>query len=149
MSNINCSNCNHSLYDDVWGEYKCKKKQRVCTVSELAMGCWDYEKPGTKQDAPTPEILVRSGATFTPSVSASGILSWSNNKGLPNPASVNIRGPKGEAGERGEKGEDGAQGPQGETGPQGPQGPAHDLNTEIWTFELEDGNVVTKEVVLK
>ena len=41
------------------------------------------------------------GATFTPSVSASGTLSWTNNKGLPNPGSVNIRGPAGADGEDG------------------------------------------------
>ena len=35
------------------------------------------------------------GATFTPSVDAEGNLSWSNNKGLANPATVNIKGPQG------------------------------------------------------
>ena len=50
------------------------------------------------------------GATFTPHVDASGNLSWSNNKGLANPDTVNIMGPRGE------------QGPTGETGPQGPAG---------------------------
>lgn len=38
------------------------------------------------------------GATFIPSVSADGTLSWTNNKGLPNPISVNIMGPAGAAG---------------------------------------------------
>lgn len=33
-----------------------------------------------------------NGATFTPSVNANGDLSWSNDKGLPNPKTVNIRG---------------------------------------------------------
>lgn len=37
------------------------------------------------------------GATFTPSVSADGVLSWTNDKGKTNPASVNIKGPKGDA----------------------------------------------------
>ena len=41
------------------------------------------------------------GATFTPSISADGDLSWTNNKGLSNPSTVNIRGPKGEQGEPG------------------------------------------------
>lgn len=74
------------------------------------------------------------GAVYTPSVSSEGVLSWSNNGGLSNPESVNIRGPKGDtgatgpqgpAGETGPQGPQGApgpQGPQGETGPQGPQG---------------------------
>lgn len=35
------------------------------------------------------------GATFTPSVSEDGVISWTNNKGLANPASVNIKGPAG------------------------------------------------------
>ena len=41
------------------------------------------------------------GATFTPSVDAAGNLSWTNNKGLTNPPTVNIKGPKGDAGEGG------------------------------------------------
>ena len=39
------------------------------------------------------------GATFTPSVSPDGVLSWTNDKGKTNPASVNIKGPKGEKGD--------------------------------------------------
>lgn len=38
------------------------------------------------------------GATFTPSVDATGNLSWTNNKGLTNPPTVNIKGPKGDSG---------------------------------------------------
>lgn len=37
------------------------------------------------------------GATFTPSVDSAGNLSWSNNQGLANPPTVNIKGPKGDA----------------------------------------------------
>ena len=33
-----------------------------------------------------------AGATFTPTVSEDGTLSWTNDKGLPNPAPVNIKG---------------------------------------------------------
>ena len=67
-----------------------------------------------------------NGATFTPAVSAAGVISWSNDKGLANPASVNIMGPQGPAGATGATGATGPQGPQGprgETGPQGLQGP--------------------------
>lgn len=72
-----------------------------------------------------------AGTTFTPSVSAAGVISWTNDGGLENPTPVNIKGPKGDQGpkgETGEKGETGAQGPQGEPGEkgepgaQGPQG---------------------------
>ena len=38
------------------------------------------------------------GATFTPSVDAQGNLSWTNNKGLENPPTVNIKGEKGDSG---------------------------------------------------
>ena len=41
------------------------------------------------------------GATFTPNVDANGNLSWTNNGGLANPPTVNIKGPKGDAGEGG------------------------------------------------
>lgn len=34
-----------------------------------------------------------NGATFTPHVDSSGNLSWTNDKGLPNPETVNIKGP--------------------------------------------------------
>ena len=50
------------------------------------------------------------GTTFTPSVSADGTLSWSNDGGLPNPDPVNIRGPQGK------------QGIQGDAGPKGDPG---------------------------
>ena len=96
------------------------------------------------------------GATFTPSVSADGTLSWTNNKGLTNPEPVNIKGPRGDTGPqgpqgpkgdaftyadftgeqlaalKGEKGDTGATGATGATGPQGdkgdtgPQGPKGD-----------------------
>lgn len=40
-----------------------------------------------------------NGATFMPSVDKEGNLSFTNDKGLSNPKSVNIRGPKGEKGD--------------------------------------------------
>lgn len=38
------------------------------------------------------EIEGAPGATFTPSVSSAGVLSWTNNASLPNPDPVNIKG---------------------------------------------------------
>lgn len=38
-----------------------------------------------------------NGVTFAPSVSENGDLSWRNNGGLPNPKTVNIRGPQGDS----------------------------------------------------
>lgn len=62
------------------------------------------------------------GATFTPAVSAEGVISWTNDKELPNPQPVNIRGPQGEQGVQGVQGPQGEQGVQGVQGPQGEQG---------------------------
>ena len=62
------------------------------------------------------------GATFTPSVSADGIISWTNDKDLPNPEPVNIKGVKGDKGDKGDRGQQGVQGVQGERGEQGQKG---------------------------
>lgn len=58
------------------------------------------------------------GTTFTPSVSAAGDLSWTNDGGKANPAPVNLKGPQGETG---------PQGPTGATGPQGAPGKDYTL----------------------
>ena len=62
------------------------------------------------------------GATFTPNIDDNGNISWSNNGGLENPPTKNIKGPKGEKGDTGQTGAQGPTGPQGKQGPQGPQG---------------------------
>ena len=51
-----------------------------------------------------------NGATFTPAVDDAGNLSWSNDKGLANPDTVNIKGAKGDKGEKGDTGAKGADG---------------------------------------
>ena len=51
-----------------------------------------------------------NGATFTPAIDSDGNLSWTNDKGLANPATVNIKGPKGDTGQKG------AAGAKGDTG---------------------------------
>lgn len=67
------------------------------------------------------------GVTFTPNVSAEGVISWTNDGGLPNPPPVNIMGPQG------------IQGLTGQTGPQGPQGPKGD---GMYAFEIRaDGHL--------
>lgn len=45
-----------------------------------------------------------AGATFIPTVSSEGVLSWSNNGGLSNPTAVNIKGPTGAKGDPGTNG---------------------------------------------
>ena len=69
----------------------------------------------------------KDGTTFTPSVSAAGVLSWTNDGGKANPAPVNIKGPQGETGPTGPQGETGPQGPTGATGPQGAPGKDYTL----------------------
>lgn len=54
-----------------------------------------------------------NGATFTPSVSTEGVISWTNDKNLTNPDPVNIKGPQGQPGE---DGADGANGVDGQNG---------------------------------
>lgn len=70
------------------------------------------------------------GTTFTPSVSAAGDLSWTNDGGKDNPAPVNLKGPQGETGPTGPQGETGPQGPTGATGPQGAPGKDYTLTDE-------------------
>ncbi len=60
-----------------------------------------------------------NGATFTPSIVGEGWLSWSNDKGLPNPDDFYIKGDQGEQGIQGEKGDTGATGAKGEKGNNG------------------------------
>lgn len=43
----------------------------------------------------------KDGTTFTPSVDQEGNLSWSNTDGKENPATVNVKGPKGDPGDTG------------------------------------------------
>lgn len=60
-----------------------------------------------------------NGTTFTPTVSSTGVLSWTNNGNLVNPTSVNIKGPKGDTGATGAPGATGPQGPKGDKGDTG------------------------------
>lgn len=62
------------------------------------------------------------GYVFTPSINSEGVVSWTNNGGLPNPEPVSVRGPQGVKGDTGDQGPQGERGLQGETGPQGPKG---------------------------
>ena len=64
-------------------------------------------------------IQGKTGVTFTPHVDSQGNLSWTNDGGLENPVTVNIKGQKGDTGK-----DSTVPGPQGEsiTGPVGPRG---------------------------
>lgn len=107
--------------------------------------CVFYVRPGSydpaavEADAPDPteleayyakvQALLKdigqgvNGTTYTPSVSAAGVISWTNDGGKDNPEPVNIKGPKGDTGPQGSPGKDGEQGPQGEPGKDGAAGP--------------------------
>lgn len=76
--------------------------------------------PGAKGDT---GAQGPTGPYFTPSVDASGNLSWTNNGSLSNPATVNIKGPQGDQGPQGPKGDQGEQGPRGIQGPAGADAP--------------------------
>ena len=88
---------------------------------------WKY----IRADATEQEIIVQRikhtpGVTFTPTVSADGVISWTNDGGLENPEPVSIKGPKGDPGPEGPAGEQGPAGPKGDPGEQGPAGPKGD-----------------------
>ena len=85
-------------------------------------------------------LISESGAaaTFTPSVSADGTLSWTNNKGLPNPEPVNIKGPQGETGPQG------PQGPKGDTGATGQAGASGADGKSAYQYAQESGYTGTE-----
>lgn len=107
--------------------------------------CVFYVRPGSydlaavETDAPDPtelesyyakvQALLKdigkgvNGTTYTPSVSAAGEISWTNDGGKDNPEPVNIKGPKGDTGPQGAPGKGGERGPQGEPGKDGASGP--------------------------
>ena len=79
------------------------------------------------------------GVTYTPSVSADGVLSWTNDGDRENPESVNIKGPQGREGPQGEQGETGPRGPMGPQGEQGEPGTSiKPLGTKESTEELPE-----------
>ena len=53
--------------------------------------------PGANGQDGEPGADGKNGATFTPAVDTNGNLSWTNDGGLPNPETVNVRGAQGEA----------------------------------------------------
>ena len=74
-----------------------------------------------------------AGVTYTPSVSEDGVISWTNNGGLPNPEPVNIMGPRGADGKDGANGKDGKDGVNGNDGEDGADGKTPVKGTDYWT----------------
>lgn len=84
------------------------------TAAFMAMISLDTDAQNVKlQIAPLGGETGTDGATFYPDVSDDGMLSWSNDRGLPNPDPVNIMGPEGPAGPPGENGVNGNDGAPG------------------------------------
>lgn len=81
----------------------------------------EVENTGTQRDVKL-KFKIPKGATFTPSVDSAGNISWSNDGGLTNPQTGNIKGVKGDKGDKGDKGEQGIQGIKGDTGAKGEKG---------------------------
>ena len=105
-----------------------------------------------------------NGATFTPAVDSEGNLSWSNDKGLANPNTVNIKGAKGDKGDTGAKGDKGDpftyadftseqlaalkgakgdKGDKGDTGAKGDKGDRGEKGSDGVTPTLSIGTVTT------
>lgn len=66
-------------------------------VQEIAQNALNTAN-SVREDADAGEF---DGATYTPAVSAGGDLSWTNDKGKPNPPTVNIKGQEGQPGQTG------------------------------------------------
>ena len=69
--------------------------RRLVSIEDIEQMVEEGQFKGDKGDRGDP------GAVFTPSVSASGDISWTNNGNLSNPETVNIKGPQGKTGEDG------------------------------------------------
>lgn len=86
-------------------EVNAKLKEVINTSETLEENGTYAKKQGDYAKETTDELISKvengdfNGATFTPSVSNDGDLSWSNDKGLDNPITVNIKGQKGDTGE--------------------------------------------------
>lgn len=46
----NCKNCVHSVFDETWGEYKCKVRETVLYILLDWHECPSYEKDRNKKE---------------------------------------------------------------------------------------------------
>lgn len=126
------------------GDTDTGKPSRGATGAQGAQGP-QGEKGDTGAQGPQGETGATgaTGAVFTPSVDTNGNISWTNNGGLANPTTRNIRGPQGATGDTG------AQGPKGDTGPQGPAGSdasvtAENIESALGYTPLQENDIVTE-----
>ena len=68
---------------------------------------WDASAKKWVNNGSLQGVKGDDGVTFTPSVTADGTMSWTNDGGLANPEPVNLRGPAGKDGTNGKDGKDG------------------------------------------
>lgn len=95
----------------------------------------------------------KDGTTFIPNVDSNGNLSWTNDGGLENPETVNIKGPAGQPGKDGDPGPAGADGKtpvkgvdyfDGEDGKDGSDGVGIRSVTQTTTSTADGGtNIIT------
>lgn len=79
-------------------------------------------------------------ATFYPTVTEAGELSWSNDRGLENPKPVNIKGPQGPKGDTGATGQQGPKGDTGEKGDKGDTGSAGKDGTSVTVKSVSESS---------
>lgn len=88
-------------------------------------------------------VSGENGATFIPNVSAEGVISWTNDKGLINPTPMNIKGEQGERGLQGIQGLQGEKGEKGDTGAKGDKGDKGDP----YTLTADDKSQIVAAVI--
>lgn len=52
----NCKTCKHSVFDEIYGEYKCKKRERRIYILLDSSECSFYEKGPKKKEKPKKEL---------------------------------------------------------------------------------------------
>lgn len=94
-------------FNDHINEYESKVNQNITSINNILTDhTRDINDINNSINELDDKIDAVETTVYTPSVSADGNLSWSNNGGLVNPDPVNIKGPKGEDGEPGRAGKD-------------------------------------------
>lgn len=122
----------------------------VGTADDNTVYLWSVDKAAWENVGKLQGAKGETGTVFTPQITSDGVLSWTNNGDLENPASVNIRGPKGDDGAPGAQGDNGAPGvaatiqvgtvTTGEAGTQATVVNAGDNNAAILNFTLPKGD---------
>lgn len=56
---MNCLRCKNSIYDAVWGEFKCKIKKRRIYPGALENICSDYDEGDSSESATNKEYHLK------------------------------------------------------------------------------------------